>query len=124
MPLTKTLILRRRGVFSLRRAGGFRCGGAATSVTPVNYRLEVVCGCILDHRGFLFEQLDIASFFSNKEKENATPLSCEMLVQKYHKEIKQLILDQHEKCKILRMELTISPYPHEASITYTEEPYI
>jgi hypothetical protein len=108
-----SLTLRRSGEFQIRTTGKHHCG----LVNPMwmHYNVKVVCKTHLDRRGFLFDQVTVDEFF---QRQKSTTLSCEKLCIKLAHELWELVMQENALCEVLSMELTLSPFPHAASMTY------
>ncbi len=120
MKMQKTLTMNRRGDFSVFTIGDSHCGTLTNQMLlPVNYHLLCECENVLDTRGFLFEQVSVDNFFKNMKK---TRLSCEKLTISCCKKLVTLIRKDNPVCRIRSIELTISPFPHAASMTYAVRP--
>lgn len=121
MPLVKTLILNRQGEFSILTTGDSHCGTLTNQNLPVKYHMICECENILDNRGFLFEQVGVDNFFKKMKR---TTLSCEKLTISCAKRLVTLIRKDNPKCKIRSIELTLSPFPFQASLTYSVKPAV
>ncbi len=119
MKMQKTLTMNRRGDFSVFTIGDSHCGTLTNQMLPVNYHLLCECENVLDTRGFLFEQVSVDNFFKNMKK---TRLSCEKLTISCCKKLVTLIRKDNPSCRIRSIELTLSPFPHAASMTYAVRP--
>jgi hypothetical protein len=119
MKKTKTLTMNRRGDFSVFTTGNSHCGTLTNQNLAVQYHLLCECENILDSRGFLFEQVNVDNFFKGIQK---TRLSCEKLTISCCKKLVTLIRRDNPSCRIRSIELTLSPFPHAASMTYAVRP--
>lgn len=109
-----TFTLRRTGAFTQHTHGATHCG--TSNVLAVRYVLSVTCTVdSLDSRGFLFDQMNVDSFFQHAK---STALSCENLTVFYGREIYKLIIRENPSCRIKRFALTLSPAPHAAELTF------
>lgn len=108
----KTLDMVRSGEFSIKTYGKNHCGTSHSF--NIRYHLKCSCSSKLDHRGFLFDQLNIQSFF---ESIGRTQLSCERLTQVCQQQLLEHILLENPTCQIYRIELTLAPEPFLASMT-------
>jgi hypothetical protein len=115
----KTLTLHRGGEFKIITYGDVHCGTLTNQLLPIRYTLNCVCENILDGRGFLFEQLNIDNFFKSLTR---TTLSCEKLTINCVKRLVTLIRRDNPVCVIRSIELTLSPHPFAASMTYSVRP--
>jgi hypothetical protein len=113
----QTLTLNRQGEFSLKTTGNRHCGTFTNERLWIKYHLICECENILDRRGFLFEQVNVDNFFQRLER---TTLSCENLTIACCRKLKTLIRKDNPVCKIRSMKLTLSPYPYQASMTYSD----
>jgi hypothetical protein len=107
------LTLRRRGEFTVRTEGEHHCG--VNKVQFIRYEVEVVCHPLLDHRGFLFEQLNVDKFFQAIRK---TSLSCEKLTMMCAKQIQELIRDDNIICDVESIQVRLCADPFAADMTY------
>lgn len=106
--------LTRVGQFTVRTFGRFHCG--TKDVLKVNYNLKVVCGeGSLDERGFLFDQTKVQALVDTI---TATSESCEMFCRTIAKAVYKQILTENSACDITLFELSLSPEPFQASITF------
>lgn len=113
-----TFTLKREGEFSITTSGLNHCG--TISPLKIYYTLEVRCTAdSLDDRGFLFNQVAIKEWFA---KQKHTVLSCESYTIFCGRELYKLIRRENPKCHIARFTLTLSPEPHEASLTFCYGP--
>lgn len=112
------LTLRREGSFLLTPFGKNHCGITRFRGQKLLVKYNLVCECRvnLDKRGFLFDQLTIQNFFNDIQRSS---LSCEQLVIRCTEDLVKAIRDENRECYIDSMELTLSPEPHAASMTYT-----
>ena len=117
----KILIMNRQGDFKILTTGDSHCGTLTNEHLPVKYQLICECENILDNRGFLFEQVSVDKFFKNMKR---TTLSCEKLTISCCKKLVTLIRRDNPICRIRSIKLTLSPYPYQASMTYSVEPAI
>jgi len=115
-PSRRTLEMVRSGEFPIRTYGNSHCGTA--SAFKIRYHLKCVCSPKLDHRGFLFDQLNIQSYFESIQR---THLSCERLTEVCLQQLLEHILVENPSCQIYSMQLTLSPEPYLASMTSTLE---
>lgn len=116
MEIKKTMEMMRGGDFDLHTYGDSHCGTAEEF--KVRYNLKCLCSPVLDSRGFLFDQLNIQSFFESIQK---TSLSCEQLTIVCLEQLLDHILAENPTCQIHTMELTLSPAPYLASMKHTWE---
>lgn len=114
----KTLTMNRQGEFKIRTIGDKHCGTFTNQDMWVKYHMICICDNVLDPRGFLFEQVNVDKFFQNMKR---TTLSCEKLTISCCKKLVTLIRKDNPVCKIRSIELTLSPFPYQASMTYTSE---
>jgi hypothetical protein len=116
MPTVKRdlLTMDRSGQFHVWAYGSAHCGVDQNLL--IKYALTCECAAKLDKRGFLFDQINVDNYFKGIVR---TKLSCEKLTIKCTKELIQMIVDENPACKILRMDLTLSPAPHAASMKYS-----
>ena len=115
----KLLTMNRSGEFKILTVGDSHCGLMTNQKLPVKYHMVCECEVTLDTRGFLFEQVGIDNFFQNLKR---TRLSCEKLTINCVDRIITLIRKDNPVCVIRSMELTLSPFPHAASMTYSVQP--
>lgn len=111
---TKTLTMNRAGEFMINATGPSHCGVLEDLI--IKYNMVCVCGPKLDSRGFLFDQINIDNYFQNLKK---TRKSCERLATSCLSDLKKLIMKENPDCQIYRLDLTLSPEPHKASMTYS-----
>lgn len=111
--MERFFILNRSGDFNIQVSGNSHCGVVQT--LNVKYHVKAECAQKLDKRGFLFDQLTVDNFFKSKRQ---TKLSCEQLSVAYSKELTRLIKRENPDCKIKNLEVTLSPAPYAASMTY------
>lgn len=112
-PVEETLTMNRNGEFLINATGPTHCGVAEDLV--IKYNMVCVCSTKLDTRGFLFEQLNVDKFFQSLKK---TRLSCEKLTMSCVKQLMKQIKSENPACVIHRVDLTLSPEPHKAAMTY------
>ena len=79
----------RSGEFPLRTYGKNHCG--TSSHFLVKYHMIALCDPKLDHRGFLFDQLNIDKFFHGIK---STSCSCERLTEKTLVKLKKFISER------------------------------
>lgn len=113
MTVKKTLEMIRSGEFDIKTYGANHCG--VSDAFKIRYHLRCVCSAKLDGRGFLFDQLNIQSFFEDIKR---TSLSCEQLTEACLEQLLGHILVENPGCQIFRMELTLSPEPFMASMIH------
>jgi hypothetical protein len=112
-----SLTMRRENTFTFKTVGANHCGTSDTMT--VKYTFTCTCTAdSIDERGFLFDQLVIDQFFQGITK---TEKSCEKLSIWSARELFKIILKQNGKCRIKTMELTLSPAPYQASMTFKYE---
>lgn len=117
--MSKTLTMNRKGDFNILTTGDSHCGTLTNQFLPVKYQMTCVCESIVDERGFLFEQVNIDNFFKKMKR---TSLSCERLTMRCVKRLVMLIRKDNPICRIRSIELTLSPFPYAASMTYSIRP--
>ncbi len=115
----KHLTMNRSGEFKILTTGDSHCGLMTGRQLPVKYQMVCECESILDSRGFLFEQVGVDNFFKGLKK---TTLSCEKLTMNCVNRLITLIRKDNPVCVIRSIELTLSPFPHAASMTYSVKP--
>lgn len=108
------LTMDRAGEFHVWAHGPNHCG--TDNNLTVKYKMTCECTAKTNARGFLFDQINIDNYFKAITK---TKLSCERLTMKCLKDLISLIRKENPSCKILRMDLTLSPSPHLASMKYS-----
>lgn len=119
MARIQTLTMNRSGEFKIRTSGNGHCG---TDVNQwMQYHLWCQCDVTLDKRGFLFEQLNIDKFFQRLQR---TTLSCERLTISCCKKLSTMIRKENPACKIRSIQLTLSPFPYKAGMTYGVSPKV
>jgi hypothetical protein len=109
----KTIEMVRSGEFGIQTYGTHHCGTAERF--NIRYHMKCVCSPKLDHRGFLFDQLNIQAFFEGIKRTN---LSCEQLTVHCLEGLLENILKENPACQIYRMEMTLAPEPYAASMTH------
>lgn len=114
--MQKLLTMNRQGEFQIYTYGDSHCGTLTNQFLPVKYHMVCECENILDPRGFLFEQVGVDNFFKNLKKTN---LSCERLTISCCKKLVALIKRDNPICKVRSIQLTLSPHPFQASMTYS-----
>lgn len=117
--MQKLLTMNRQGEFEILTVGDSHCGTFTNQYLKVKYHMICECENILDPRGFLFEQVNIDNFFKNMKR---TKLSCERLTISCCKKLVTLIRKDNPVCKIRSIQLTLSPFPFQASMTYSVAP--
>jgi hypothetical protein len=115
----KTLTMNRQGEFKIHTIGDSHCGTFTDQDLPVKYHMICVCETTTDERGFLFEQVGVDQFFQSIKW---TKMSCERLTMSCAEKILTLIHKDNPKCKVRSIELTLSPFPYAASMTYSAKP--
>jgi hypothetical protein len=78
----------------------------------------MICECSprLDSRGFLFDQINVDNYFKRMKR---STLSCEKMTLKCVRDLVKLIHKENPKCVVRKINLTLSPQPFLASMTYT-----
>ncbi len=110
----KSLKMVRSGEFDIHTYGDNHCG--TSDEFKVRYHLTCECSPLLDHRGFLFDQINIQQYFESIKR---TQLSCERLTVVCLNQLLEHILTENPTCQIRKMELTLSPEPFLASMTHS-----
>lgn len=112
-PQRELLTMDRSGEFKIKATGDHHCG----TEEDLYIRYNMICECTVktDHRGFLFDQVNVDNFFQSIKR---STLSCEKLTIQCAKKLLKLIAAENPVCEILRMELTLAPKPYAASMTY------
>lgn len=106
--------MNRMGEFNIRAYGPNHCG-VAEDIT-IKYHMTCQCETRLDKRGFLFDQINVDNYFKAIKRSR---LSCEKLAVKSVRELVEAIHTENPKCVIRKVDLTLSPFPFLASMTYT-----
>lgn len=114
----ETLTINRQGTFSIVTTGDRHCGTFTNNYLSINYHMICICERTLDPRGFLFEQVAVDQFFKKMKR---TTLSCEKLTMSCCKKLVTMIRKDNPVCKIRSIQLTLSPFPYQASMTYLSE---
>jgi hypothetical protein len=117
--MQKLLTMNRQGEFEIYTYGDSHCGTLTNQFLPVKYHMVCECENILDPRGFLFEQVSVDQFFKGLKK---TRLSCEKLTISCCKKLVALIKKDNPICRVRSIQLTLSPAPFQASMTYSVKP--
>ena len=106
--------LQRSGEFTINTFGQYHCG--TSEVLGIKYHIKVVCGeDSLDQRGFLFDQVMVDQMFKSIK---ATSKSCEVFCKTCAQRVYKTIMQQNGGCKIHSLEVTLSPAPYAASLTF------
>lgn len=113
---TQSLKMDRFGEFRVQATGPSHCG--VDENLTIQYRMVCLCDNNLDKRGFLFDQLNVDSYFQGI---STTTLSCEQLCVKCGHELIQRIKEENPGCVIRKLTLTLSPNPYKASMTFDWE---
>jgi hypothetical protein len=113
---TESLKMDRDGEFRLRATGPSHCG--VDENLTIRYHMVCLCDNKLDGRGFLFDQLNVDSYFQGIR---TTTLSCEQLCVQCGKELISRIKVENPGCVIRKMTLTLAPAPYKASMTFDWE---
>lgn len=112
-----SLTMTREGEFSIVVAGNNHCGAVPAGTTlRIRYKAIVKCAATLDNRGFLFDQMKVDSFFQSMKR---TTLSCEALTIRSANDLVAVMQEENPGVKIHAMDLTLSPQPFVAGMTYT-----
>lgn len=111
--MSHSLTMNREGSFVIKTYGPNHCG--VGSKIAIRYSLVCECRPTLDHRGFLFDQLNVDRYFKEIKR---TSLSCERLVMRCTHDLIAQIRAENKGCQIDRMQLTLSPEPFAASMIY------
>src|SRR5579864_223379 len=107
--------LNRRGTFQMILTFGNNHCGTVPNL-KVNYSLSVTCTPdSLDSRGFLFDQVEVDRYFQSLRQ---TDLSCEQFCIACGRDLYKQIYRSNPACKIQRFALTLSPFPHQADLTF------
>jgi hypothetical protein len=114
MPSKRLLTMDRQGEFNIYAYGSNHCG--VVENLQVKYRMICECEARLDKRGFLFDQINVDNYFKSIKR---SKLSCEKLTVKCVRELVKAIKLENPKCVIRKVDLTLSPAPFLASMTYT-----
>lgn len=109
----KELIMDREGEFPLHAYGSHHCG--ITNDLQVKYQVHVECLAHVDHRGFMFDQVNVDNYFQGIKK---TQLSCEKLCMKAASDLIDMIGKDNPKCKVLKLNVALIPAPFHASMKY------
>lgn len=110
------LTMNRQGEFNIRATGPNHCG--VIENLAIKYAMICECESRLDKRGFLFDQINVDNYFKAIKRSR---LSCEKLTVKCVRELVQAIRVENPRCVIRKVDLTLSPFPFMASMTYTWE---
>lgn len=112
--MATTYKLRRAGQFTVQTTGPHHCG--TTAVLTIKYALKVTCTAkSLDSRGFLFDQTNIDAWF---QAQRTTALSCEAYAAHCARALYKLVRAENKGLDIACIELSLSPAPHAAEITF------
>lgn len=106
----------RSGEFKVFTHGDSHCGTMSDQVLPIKYRLLCVCENKLDERGFLFDQINVERFFQRIRR---TTLSCERLTISCANRLVKVIRRDNPHCRVRSLDLTLTPFPYVASMTYS-----
>jgi hypothetical protein len=112
----KSLTMNREGEFRVLATGPTHCGVDENLV--IKYNMVCECDVKLDHRGFLFDQVNVDAFFKGIRR---TELSCEKLCIDCAGKLMEMIQAENPKAVIRKMTLTLSPAPHLASMKFEWE---
>lgn len=105
--------LRRSGKVTMRPPPGIgRCG--VEDEFPCRYEVVLVAEGGLDKRGFLVDQLAVDQLAQSQEV-NA---SCELAAKDLAERIARHVHINNQEVEILVLDVTLSPRPYAASITY------
>lgn len=115
----RKLTMNRSGEFKIFTHGDSHCGTMTDQFLPIKYHLICVCEDVLDARGFLFDQISVEEYFQSLKR---TKMSCEKLTISCARRLASIIRRDNPKVKIRSIDLTLSPFPHAASMTYTVHP--
>jgi hypothetical protein len=106
--------LKRQGEFTVKTAGENHCG--TTDSLTIRYTLLVQCPATsLDSRGFLFDQTGIQRWFDGQ---TTVTLSCEAYAAYCAREIYKLVRRENPGLDPSKIELSLSPAPYLAEITF------
>lgn len=110
------LTMNRQGEFNIFAHGPTHCGVAEN----ITIKYHMICECTpgLDKRGFLFDQINVDNYFKRMK---SSKLSCEKMTVKCVRDLVKLIRAENPKCVVRKINLTLSPQPFLASMTYTWE---
>lgn len=108
------LTMTREGSWQLATFGTSHCGIGDNIL--VKYKAVIKCSPKTDDRGFLFDQINVDKFFQNVKR---TSLSCEMLAIQCTEKLAAALVKENPTVEIKELELTLSPAPHAASMTYS-----
>ncbi len=108
-----TLTMARQGIFHIHTFGTSHCG--IGKEMDVKYAAVIKCGAVTDHRGFLFDQINVDGYFQNVKR---TSLSCEKLAMHCTKGLVSMIQKENPGAEVHALELTLSPAPFAAAMTY------
>lgn len=110
----QTLTMNRQGEFDIHAYGPNHCG--VPEDLKIKYHMVCECGAKLDSRGFLFDQINVDNYFQNIKR---SKLSCEKLTIKCVRDLVRAIMQENPGCLIHKVDLTLSPFPFMASMTYS-----
>lgn len=110
----KELIMDREGKFPLHAYGSHHCG--ITNDLTVKYAVHVECVAHVDHRGFMFDQVNVDNYFQAIKK---TRLSCERLAMKCATDLIAMIHRDNPECMVEKLEIALTPAPFHASMKYS-----
>jgi hypothetical protein len=124
------LTMDRKGKFQCNWLTTHRKCGAGADTKPIyEYRCIVETADILDSNGFIYDQLEIDTYFKNRYKRKQKALSCEYLAINAVMNVKRLIQSHLEKSgagksAIHRIAVTISLEDGPAQMTAEWTPEI
>ena len=108
-----TLTMARQGIFHIETFGNSHCG--IGKEMDVKYAAVIKCDAVTDHRGFLFDQINVDGYFQGIKR---TSLSCEKLAMHCTKGLIGMIRKENPGAVVHSLELTLSPAPFAAAMTY------
>lgn len=98
--------------------------GLAAVTTARDGRITVIywvmlrCEAMLDHRGFLFDQLTVDQFFRDIKETN---MSCERLAMVCVDQLVEALKKENPRLLVKEVLLELSPDPFEADISCRKE---
>lgn len=117
----QTLTIKRSGTVNWLVTGDHHCGPKAllkNGAIAVQYTIEITCAPALDERGFLLDQA-MVDVWMQRQATRATSLSCEALVLRVAEDLLMKVAKDTPHCDVKALTVTLSPAPHQASITAT-----
>lgn len=106
------LTINKSGQFVVKTFGPNHCGTQPVQSIRFSVRIKAD-GADLDARGFLFDQLEIQTYFDSIHR---TSLSCERLAEASIASLRRLVTRENSRLHVEYVYVSLSPDPYTAMI--------